>query len=303
MKRREILMAGILLLCLVLCSCSFRAEEYQIFDTETGGQVSLEELAAKLSDSEIVLLGEYHGNEKIHRFQAELIARLHELKPELVISMEMFERDTQEVLDKYLEGYIEEEEFIAEARAWNNYRTDYRPIIEYARENDLSVIAANVPRRYAADLSRVGLSFMENIPEEERDYLAGEVIITEDEYQERFFETMQFMAHHMNGDDEESNQRLFNIYAAQSLKDDTMAESIVLFREKTEEGIVVHLTGDFHIRNRLGIYTKLKLLDEDLKISSISPYLVPVGEKYEYSKEFSNIADYVIVLYDNQEQD
>ena len=61
--------------------------------------------------------------------------------------MEMFERDAQIVLDEYLNDLITEKKFLDDSRPWENYKTDYRPLVEFARVNKLNVIAANAPRR------------------------------------------------------------------------------------------------------------------------------------------------------------
>jgi uncharacterized iron-regulated protein len=51
----------------------------------------------------------------------------------LSLGMEMFESDVQGVIDEYLAGHIRERDFHTDARCWNNYATDYRPMLEFAR--------------------------------------------------------------------------------------------------------------------------------------------------------------------------
>ncbi len=297
MREKIILLTvSLLILNLLILSCMTGVKEYSIYDTSAGKKISLNRMASQLAEYDIIIFGEYHDNDVIHRLQAELLPLLLRNVSDLTISMEMFERDTQIFIDQYLEGAIEEEEFIEMSRAWPNYQTDYRDIIEFAREERIPVIAANVPRRYAADVNRYGLKVLTEIPDTERVYLAEEVIITEDSYKEKFFDTMKTLSHMDIGNRDELEDRLNNLYAAQSLKDDTMAESIVNFKQRVPETRVIHFTGDFHSRGRLGMVTKIKERNPDLKIGTISPYLSDADSRFRFQKDYSNIADFIIVL-------
>ena len=152
------------IMTLLVISCTPQTEEYSIYDTETGRRVSLRNLAARLAGYDVVIFGEYHGNELIHSLQAELLSPYLKKARNVAISMEMFERDVQGVLDSYLEGSITEEAFMSEARAWPNYIPNYKPIIDFAQRERLYVIAANVPRRYAAMVNREGIDSLGELP-------------------------------------------------------------------------------------------------------------------------------------------
>jgi uncharacterized iron-regulated protein len=84
------------------------------------------------------------------------IASIKRRKKKCRPSLEMFERDVQIVLDEYVKDLITEKKFLDDSRPWNNYKTDYRPLVEYAKQNKLPVIAANAPRRYINMVSRGG---------------------------------------------------------------------------------------------------------------------------------------------------
>ena len=126
--------------------------------------------------------------------------------------------------------------------------------------------------------------------------MAKDVVITDDLYKQRFYETMLNSPHLSSMNSEILEQRLFNLYAAQSLKDDTMAESIVNHIEEIPGTKVIHFTGDFHSRERLGMVTKIKGLNPELKIAVISPVILIDEEKFTYSEEMSNIADFIFVI-------
>ena len=128
----------------------------------------------------------------------------------------MFERDVQTVLLQYLNGLIDEDEFRAKSRPWPNYARDYRPVIEFAKERQLMVLAANAPRPLASKAAKEGLGAVLG----DKD-LARTTTAPQDGYWESFQEMMKGHAG-MFGED-----GMERFYAAQCLKDDTMAESIV----------------------------------------------------------------------------
>ncbi|MEM6365076.1 MAG: ChaN family lipoprotein [Planctomycetota bacterium] len=86
----------------------------------------------------------------------------------LTLPLEMFERDVQLVLDEYLSGLIVEKHFLKAARTWSNYESDYRPLVEFAKQNHLPVIAANAPRRYVNLVSREGMKALDDVQDPKR---------------------------------------------------------------------------------------------------------------------------------------
>ncbi len=213
-----------------------------------GRPVTLESMADDLAARDVVFLGEIHDDSVGHALQHDLFALLIERRSDTVLSLEMFERDVQAGLDAYLAGEIDEQTFLADARPWKNYADDYRPLVELAAAHDLPVIAANVPRALARSVSQEGL-----------DAVDGEAFVPADvdhgpgDYRDRFDEAMG--GH--GGVDDESMQRFF---AAQCLKDEAMAESVLAARERVlgaPPPLVVHLCGKFHSDEGLGTVERL----------------------------------------------
>jgi uncharacterized iron-regulated protein len=173
----------------------------------------------------------------------------------------MFERDVQPLLDRYLRDEIPESEFLAGSRPWPNYRSDYRPLIEYAKQHDIPVLAANVPRRYARQVARKGMEALEALDEEERGYVASEALAASPAYRKRFVSVMPAM----------EDDRLDRMFKAQCLKDDTMAESIHEYLDAHPEiRRVVHMNGSFHSSFSLGTVHGLKARRPKLEIAVVT---------------------------------
>lgn len=176
---------------------------------------TVDAVAAAVVDADLVALGELHQTPGVHRTHHALLRAMYARRPDMVIAMEMFERDVQTVLLQYLNGLIDEDEFRAKSRPWPNYARDYRPVIEFAKQRGLMVLAANAPRPLATKAAKEGLDAVMGDK-----HLARTTSAPQDGYWESF---QEMMAGHggMLGDD-----GMARFYAAQCLKDDTMAESI-----------------------------------------------------------------------------
>jgi uncharacterized iron-regulated protein len=251
-------------------------ETFRIYDQRTGETVCIEALADELSQRDVVFLGEEHGNSAGHRLQLQIIEELHKHRPDLVVSLEMFERDVQGTLDDYLRGRIDEETFLKHARPWTRYETDYRPIVEFARERQLDVIAANVPRRIAQLVSRG-----EEPSRADRAFLPRETTAPRDAYRERFAEVMQG---HGGTDDADGLERY---YRAQCLKDDGMAESIVDYLETRphRRPLVVHLCGRFHSDYGHGAVLRVLMRRPLLHVGVVSMELVEDVEEFDPAEQ------------------
>lgn len=216
-----------------------------IISASTGSRVEMPTLIEDFAKRDVVFLGEEHDNSAGHQMQLDIIRRLHARRADLVISMEMFERDVQGVLDDYLRGRIDEETFLKHSRPWGNYAEHYRPIIEYAKAEGLDVIAANAPRRSARKVAQGGGDMSA--------YTARRTTAPKDQYWMLFQEAMKEHPGEM------SEKALLGMYAAQCMKDDTMAESIddYLRGRPHRRPLVVHLCGKFHSDYGLGTVVRL----------------------------------------------
>lgn len=256
------LCAAVFMLPLAQGACSNK--EWSFYQPE-GEDLTVDEAAKKLLDYDVILFGEFHDQAAVHQAESEFLQSLYKQTKQLAISFEMFECDTQEYINKYLGGQISETDFLANSRPWPNYQTDYRRLMEFAKLNKLPVIAANVPRRLAAQYSK-GMT-LSDIPTDEQAYLPKRHSLGSNAYSENFRNYMTSGQTAMKLNDEQIER----FYAAQCLKDDKMAESIATYLASNKQRKVLHFQGEFHSRDHLGVAEKLHALAPQLKIAVIAP--------------------------------
>ncbi len=223
---------------------------------------SVQEVADDVAGADVVVLGELHETPPVHELHLQLIEALHARRDNMVIAMEMFERDTQTLMLQYLTGLVDEGEFRAAARPWPQYERDYRPVVEFAKANGLVVLAANAPRKLASQVAKEGIDAVAGNKD-----VARETTAPEDEYWQAFVEAMK----EHPGLKPEMLQRF---YAAQCLKDDTMAESITDHlterRGKDDRPLVVLICGRMHSDHGRGTVARIKSRMPDLDVRVLS---------------------------------
>ncbi len=234
--------------------------------------LSLGQAAALLADFDVVFLGEAHRHVGAQRAQMDLFREIHQRAPAVSLSMEQFERDVQGVVDDYLAGKAGELSLAEKGRAWQSYGTTYRPLVEYAKEHHLPVIAANAPEQVIRCVGREGIGFLATMSPASRGWAAAEVHTGDGAYRDKFMGFAMGEAGHGGGKkgDTPSAQALRG-FEAQATRDDTMAESIFLHLQKNPGRKVVHLTGSFHSDDFLGTVERLRMRDPKLKIAVVSP--------------------------------
>ena len=255
------------------------------------GSMSFDGLVDQLHEADAVFIGEIHDDSLTHVMEFELLKALHNRFPHFAVSLEMFERDVQSHLNDYLHGIITEEMFLKKSRPWKNYTKAYRPLVEFARENSLPVLAMNVPRHYAGQLAMRGKLDINSLPDSEKVWVARELKVPDGEYKDRFIKVLE------DPEQPEAMSRINpeNLYRAQCLKDDTMAESIHAFLQKHPDYKIVSYQGDFHSAFGLGIVEKLKLLNPSIQTVVVS--IVPV-EDYppEDVSDYKGQGDFLIFV-------
>lgn len=209
---------------------------YSIF-TSDGKPADYGTMLKALAKSDIIFLGETHNCPIAHWLEYEITKDIYGKAGDgLVLGAEMFETDSQLLVDEYVSGLISSDKFESEVKLWDNYYTDYYPLVSFAREHGLKFIATNVPRRYASFVKDNGLEALETLSDEARALMAPLPIAFEPSSgNEAMFGFMQLVS---GGNDGKKSY----FAEAQALKDATMAWSI----SRNPGRKFIHYNGNFH---------------------------------------------------------
>jgi uncharacterized iron-regulated protein len=266
---------------------SFRSDipAYRIFDSE-GRAVKFEKMMKDLAGADVICFGERHNDPIVHWLQYEVTAALYRIKEQdLVLGAEMYESDNQLIMDEYFAGLITGKKFEEEARLWKNYQTDYKSVLEFAREHGLRFVATNIPRRYADIVHSKGFEGLDELSAEARSYIAPLPVDYDPELSG--YKAMLMMGP-MGGHGEVNE----NLPRSQAIKDATMAHFIL---ENWSDGkLFIHFNGSYHSDNHEGIVWYLKNSNSGLNIITMTTeYQEDLESMHE---EFAGKADYIVIV-------
>jgi uncharacterized iron-regulated protein len=260
---------------------------YRIFDGK-GNVATMQQILDTIGQNDVVFLGEKHDDSIGHSLQFDIFKAAVEkygANRKVSLSMEMFERDIQVVVNEYLAGLISEKKFLDDSRPWGNYKTDYRPLVELAKEKKLDVIAANSPRRYVNMVSRGGRETLNALSKEAKKFLPPLPYFEPSKaYSDKFKALM--------GPSPEAQMGINNILASQSLWDAGMAYSIS--QNIVQKGLIVHLNGSFHTENRLGTVDHLLKYKPKTKVLVVTMSYEDDFKTFNKSRD-ENLGDFVIL--------
>jgi uncharacterized iron-regulated protein len=254
-----------LLLLLMLCPLLAFAQEklsdshYKIYSVKAGKEVSIKGIVQEMRDYDVLFFGEEH-NDSVAHFLEKSILELLQLKfgSDLALSLEMFDRDVQPVMNEYLKNFMREKSFIRDARAWTNY-PDYKPMILFAKENGMEVICANAPGRYAYLAGKRGQKGLEDLPEESKAFFAP---VPYDTATGEYLGVLAGMAGHgpsaASIDAKTASSPGFYLNDAQSLWDATMGYSVSQYLKKNKTRKVMHVSGKYHTDSGFGVVSQFK---------------------------------------------
>ncbi|MCA0199771.1 MAG: ChaN family lipoprotein [Proteobacteria bacterium] len=239
--------------------------------------IDISRAATLLADVDVVFFGEVHRHVGVHHAQMALFRELYARHPAMSLSMEQFERDQQAVLDEYMSGKIGEVTMADRIELWANYGTSYRPLVEFAKDHKLPVIAANAPGMVVRCVGLEGPQFLTRMKPDQRPWAARALHLEDGPYKDKFMGFATGDAGHGGdphakpGEKRAPSDQAMRAFAAQVVRDDTMAESIADHLQKNPGRKVFHTTGYFHSESFLGTVERLKLRMPNLKIAVITP--------------------------------
>ncbi len=253
---------------------------YLLYNSK-GKKVSYKKMMKSLNKQDIILFGEYHNDPIAHWLQLEVSQSLEQNRP-LIMGAEMFETDNQIPLTQYIKGEIDEAALDSLARLWPNYKTDYAPLVNFAKAKKIPFIATNVPRRYARMVFRQGMASLDTLTAEDKAWIVPlpfpfDVTLPG-------YKNMLDMA--------DGNE---DFPKAQAIKDATMAH-FILEHYKLNHSFI-HFNGTYHSDNYEGILWYLKQRKPDLNYGTISTVLQK--DISSLSEENKGLADFIICIPDN----
>lgn len=254
---------------------------YKIFDKD-GNESGYAEMLSSANKNKVILFGELHNNPVSHFLQFELTKDIYEKSgDDLILAAEMFEADEQIILDEYVKGKISERNFKAEAKLWNNYATDYKPLVEFAKSKGLKFVASNIPRRYASVVYGKGLPGLDSLDSQAYQWIVP-LPVSMDLTLKTYASLKEGMEGHKNNFLPES----------QAIKDATMSYFILKYLKDNSK--IIHYNGAYHSDFYEGIYWFLKRDKPELSILTISS--VEQNDLSKLEDENLNKADFIIVI-------
>ncbi|MFC3563045.1 ChaN family lipoprotein [Pedobacter jamesrossensis] len=281
-------MKFLLTICIMFICVNLNAQDiksnYKIYDVKKQKIISVDDIITDMNSADVLFFGEEHNDSIGHYLEAEIFKKLNEKYPQkTVLTLEMFHTDIQPIIDEYLADLISEKNFTKEARAWPNYK-DYRPLIEYAKAQKLTIIGGNAATRYSNAVTRGGLETLKNFPKTSSSFLPPLPIDTATgRYNEKFTDLLG--GHSMGS---------MKVYQTQNFWDATMAWSIAKFIKTHKNVKVFQLNGRFHSDEKLGTLAQLQKYAPKLQILNISSFSDESFDNPDWGK-FKNLGDYIII--------
>jgi uncharacterized iron-regulated protein len=278
----------------------FTNKQYRIYDS-TGKSASLERILYNIGRVHVVFLGEKHNDPVAHYLQYLILRKTTDRywknanaskRRQIVLSMEMFARDVQIILDEYLLNIINEHHFLSCARPWHNYVQDYHSLVKYAKNNNLKVLAANAPRRYIHQVARQGTSALNDLSAIAKTWIAPLPVKPPSEKMKNNFQAIQDKDLMMKS----AHKEIFgdsHFLEAQNMWDATMAYSINEELSNTPKALILHLNGYFHTMSGAGIPEHLSHYRPDVQMIIIN---IVRNESFpRFNPQLKDSADFIII--------
>lgn len=276
------------------------AQDFAVFASEK--PLSFDSLLEALAKADVVFIGEEHDHKLGHELELAILKGVYAHNPSLMLSLEMFERDVQPVVDEYLTDQITETHFLQSSRPWPNYKTDYAPLLAFCKENHLPVVAANAPRRYVNIVSRKGQQALLELPKASKAFLPPlpYAMTLPESYARQLNEL--FSGAHDSASSSSSGQpapnpampSAENMVQAQGLWDATMAYSLLQARRADRHREILQINGSMHSDSGYGIVDRLRKAAPRLKILLVT--MRPEAHFPDFpAGKYAGVADFVIL--------
>ena len=254
-------------------------QTYQLYNAK-GKKTTFKKMLKASQEKDMVFFGELHNNPICHWLQMELTKAIH-AERNLQIGVEMFERDNEADLQRYLNNEISKEAMDTLIRFWGNYETDYAPLLEYAKANKIPYTGTNIPRRYARTVYKSDFEGLDALSDEEKSFIAPLPIIYDAELKP-YKDMMSMMGGHGGA----------TLPKAQAIKDATMAHFILKFWDK--KSLFLHINGAYHSDYFSSILWYLEQSQTNLNMMTITTLIQ--DDIHTFDTEELGKADFYLVI-------
>jgi uncharacterized iron-regulated protein len=241
--------------------------------------IPLTQAIEQTDGARVVLVGETHTRYDHHLVQLEILKYLYQKSPDLALGVEWFQQPFQSHLDDYIAGKITEKEMLHLTEYFSRWKYDYRlyqPILQYARENKIPIIALNASRELISALSE---SEVDDLSPELKTQLPESYDWSDKDYEKRLREIFELHP--------EYNGKFENFMRSQLTWDESMAERAARYLQQNPDTRMLILAGSGHIMFGSGIPNRIKRrIDIDLFSILVSQDSLPVS---------NDIADYLVL--------
>ncbi len=211
-----------------------------------------------IQNKKIVFVGESHTTYVHHINQLEIIKALHQQGKKVAVGMEMFQRKFQPVLDDYIAGKIDEKSFLRQSEYFTRWKYNYnlyKPIIDYAKENNISIVALNLEQEIIKKVTKSGIYALSS---DEKKLLPTTLDFTNGAYRNHL-NSIFSASEHMQAMHDKNSTTPNNdfLYQSQILWEETMAETAATYIQTHDIDTFVILAGVGHMINHHGIPERL----------------------------------------------
>ncbi|ESQ13165.1 MAG: hypothetical protein N838_16195 [Thiohalocapsa sp. PB-PSB1] len=218
---------------------------------ESASVSELEDLLDRLADKRVVFVGESHDRFEDHLNQLAVIQGLHARGRDLAIGMEFFQQPFQPQLDAFVAGELDEAALLRKTEYFERWRYDYRlyrPLLRFAREHGIPIVALNIEREIT---DKVGDQGIASLDQAEASRIPAEIDRTNQRYRDHV--KAVFDLHPVGGD------AVFEHFLeVQLLWDEGMAERAADYLQQHPEKSLVVLAGSGHIEYGWGIPSRFQ---------------------------------------------
>jgi uncharacterized iron-regulated protein len=272
-------------------------EEWDVLDKKTGEPVAFSEWITLLAAQDVIYVGEEHRNRWHIEAALKILRAMVDKGRRPALAMEMFGWDGQAALEDYVSGETASRTgFLKDSRwdqNWGGPFEDYEPLVHFAREHRVALLALNPPRPLVRKVAAEGLHTARHDDAMRRWGIDDTDLVEDRAYHDIILGQLQRCHGGLSDDGYE------RMYEASLFRDEGMAKTLARYlarQDKPSTGPVVSYTGGGHIQYDVPIPKRVQRRHQDVKQVTIYLTAFSANQREEIMELLRNgIADYIWV--------